>query len=146
MKTVLQRVSEANVKVNGEVIGAIGPGLLVFFCAEPEDNPEKASYFARKVASMRIFPDKSGKMNFSISEIGGAVLVISQFTLIAEWRKGNRPGFSRAADPQTGEAMYGFFCNELRRNGLVVESGRFGAEMEVALVNAGPVTIIMDEQ
>ncbi len=146
MKTVLQRVSEANVKVNGEVIGAIGSGLLVFFCAEPEDNPEKASYFARKVASMRIFPDKSGKMNFSISEIGGAVLVISQFTLIAEWRKGNRPGFSRAADPQTGEAMYGFFCNELRRNGLVVETGRFGAEMEVALVNAGPVTIIMDEQ
>ena len=146
MKTVLQRVSEANVKVNGEVIGAIGSGLLVFFCAEPEDNPEKASYFARKVASMRIFPDKSGKMNFSISEIGGAVLVISQFTLIAEWRKGNRPGFSRAADPQTGEAMYGFFCNELRGNGLVVETGKFGAEMEVALVNAGPVTIIMDEQ
>ena len=95
---------------------------------------------------MRIFPDKSGEMNFSISEIGGATLVISQFTLIAEWRKGNRPGFSRAADPQTGEAMYGFFCDELRGNGLVVETGKFGAEMEVALVNAGPVTIIMDEQ
>lgn len=145
MKTVLQRVSEAKVKVDGEVVGAIGTGLLVLVCAEPDDDQEKASYFARKIASMRIFEDNAGKMNLSVSDIGGAVLAVSQFTLIAEWRKGNRPGFSRAADPQTGEAMYNFFCAELRSHGLVVETGRFGAAMEVALVNAGPVTIIMDD-
>ena len=145
MKTVLQRVSEAKVKVDGEVVGAIGTGLLVLFCAEPGDDQEKASYFARKIALMRIFEDNAGKMNLSVGDIGGAVLAVSQFTLIAEWHKGNRPWFSRAADPQTCAAMYHFFCAELRSHGLVVETGRFGAAMEVALVNAGPVTIIMDD-
>ena len=105
MKTVLQRVSEARVKINGEIVGAIDTGLLVLFCAEPDDNQEKASYFARKIALMRVFEDDAGKMNLSVSDIGGAVLAVSQFTLVAEWRKGNRPGFSRAADPKTGEAM-----------------------------------------
>ena len=145
MKTVLQRVSEARVKINGEIVGAIDTGLLVLFCAEPDDNQEKASYFARKIALMRVFEDDAGKMNLSVSDIGGAVLAVSQFTLVAEWRKGNRPGFSRAADPKTGEAMYNFFCAGLRSHGLVVETGRFGAAMEVSLVNAGPVTIIMDD-
>ena len=145
MKTVLQRVSEARVKINGEIVGAIDTGLLVLFCAEPDDDKEKASYFARKIALMRVFEDDAGKMNLSVSDIGGAVLAVSQFTLVAEWRKGNRPGFSRAADPKTGEAMYNFFCAELRSHGLVVETGRFGAAMEVSLVNAGPVTIIMDD-
>ena len=145
MKTVLQRVSEARVKINGEVVGAIGTGLLVLFCAEPDDNQENASYFARKIALMRIFEDNVGQMNLSVSDIGGEVLAVSQFTLVAEWRNGNRPGFSRAADPKTGEAMYNFFCAELRSHGLVVETGRFGAAMEVSLVNAGPVTIIMDD-
>ena len=145
MKTVLQRVSEARVKINGEIVGAIDTGLLVLFCAEPDDDKEKASYFARKIALMRVFEDDAGKMNLSVSDIGGAVLAVSQFTLVAEWRNGNRPGFSRAADPKTGEAMYNFFCAELRSHGLVVETGRFGAAMEVSLVNAGPVTIIMDD-
>ena len=145
MKTVLQRVSEARVKINGEIVGAIDTGLLVLFCAEPDDNQEKASYFARKIALMRVFEDDAGRMNLSVSDIGGAVLAVSQFTLVAEWRKGNRPGFSRAAGPETGEAIYDFFCAELRSHGLVVETGRFGAVMEVSLVNAGPVTIIMDD-
>ena len=145
MRTVLQRVSEARVKINGEIVGAIDTGLLVLFCAEPDDDKEKASYFARKIALMRVFEDDAGKMNLSVSDIGGAVLAVSQFTLVAEWRNGNRPGFSRAADPKTGEAMYNFFCAELRSHGLVVETGRFGAAMEVSLVNAGPVTIIMDD-
>ena len=145
MRTVLQRVSEARVKINGEIVGAIDTGLLVLFCAEPDDNQEKASYFARKIALMRVFEDDAGKMNLSVSDIGGAVLAVSQFTLVAEWRKGNRPAFSRAADPITGEAIYNFFCAELRSHGLVVETGRFGAAMEVSLVNAGPVTIIMDD-
>ena len=145
MKTVLQRVSEARVKINGEIVGAIDTGLLVLFCAEPDDDQEKVSYFARKIALMRVFEDDAGKMNLSVSDIGGAVLAVSQFTLVAEWRKGNRPGFSRAAGPQTGEDMYNFFCAELRSHGLVVETGRFGAAMEVSLVNAGPVTIIMDD-
>ena len=145
MRTVLQRVSEARVKINGEIVGAIDTGLLVLFCAEPDDNQEKASYFARKIALMRVFEDDAGKMNLSVSDIGGAVLAVSQFTLVAEWRNGNRPGFSRAAGPETGEAMYDFFCAELRSHGLVVETGRFGAAMEVSLVNAGPVTIIMDD-
>ena len=145
MKTVLQRVSEARVKINGEIVGAIDTGLLVLFCAEPDDDQEKASYFARKIALMRVFEDDAGKMNLSVSDIGGAVLAVSQFTLVDEWRNGNRPGFSRAADPKTGEAIYNFFCAELRSHGLVVETGRFGAAMEVSLVNAGPVTIIMDD-
>ena len=145
MRTVLQRVSEARVKINGEIVGAIDTGLLVLFCAEPDDDQETASYFARKIALMRIFEDNAGKMNLSVSDIGGAVLAVSQFTLVAEWRKGNRPGFSRAAGPETGEAIYDFFCAELRSHGLVVETGRFGASMEVSLVNAGPVTIIMDD-
>ena len=145
MRTVLQRVSEARVKINGEIVGAIDTGLLVLFCAEPDDDKEKASYFARKIALMRVFEDDAGKMNLSVSDIGGAVLAVSQFTLVAEWRKGNRPGFSRAAGPETGEAMYDFFCAELRSHGLVVETGRFGAAMEVSLANAGPVTIIMDD-
>ena len=105
MKTVLQRVSEARVKINGEIVGAIDTGLLVLFCAEPDDDQEKASYFARKIALMRVFEDDAGKMNLSVSDIGGAVLAVSQFTLVAEWRKGNRPGFSRAAGPETGEGM-----------------------------------------
>ena len=119
MKTVLQRVSMAEVRVQGELVGSIDKGLLALFCAEPGDDQSKAAYFARKIASMRIFDDDSKKMNLSVSDIGGAVLAISQFTLAAEWRKGNRPGFSGAAEPKTGKTIYNYFCEELRKNGLV---------------------------
>lgn len=145
MKAVLQRVSEASVSVDGKEVGKIEAGLLVLFCTEPGDGTEKAAYFARKIAAMRIFTDAADKMNLSVKDVGGAVLVVSQFTLAAEWRKGNRPGFSRVADPETGKSIYDFFCGELRANGLEVETGWFGASMEVSLINAGPVTIIMDD-
>ena len=145
MKAVLQRVSEASVSVDGKKVGKIETGLLVLFCAEPGDGAEKAAYFARKIAAMRIFADAGDKMNLSVKDVGGAVLAVSQFTLAAEWRKGNRPGFSSVADPETGKAIYDLFCGELRANGLEVETGWFGASMEVSLINAGPVTIIMDD-
>lgn len=131
--------------VAGEIVGAIDAGLLVLVCAEPDDTPDKAAFFARKIAAMRIFADDGGKMNLCVRDIGGAVLAVSQFTLAAEWRKGNRPGFSRAADPAHGEAIYEVFCTSLRDEGVAVETGRFGASMEVALINDGPVTMIMDD-
>jgi len=145
MKALLQRVSEASVTVDGEAVGAIGRGLLVLFCAEKGDRDEQIDFFARKIAAMRIFEDEAGKMNRSVKDIGGAILAVSQFTLAADWRNGNRPGFSAAADPETGRAMYDAFCEALRSHELKVETGIFGASMKVALVNAGPVTIIMDD-
>jgi D-tyrosyl-tRNA(Tyr) deacylase len=144
MRAVLQRVSEASVTVAGETVGRIGPGLLVLFCAEGGDTDADAAFFARKIAAMRIFADDAGKMNRSIGDAGGAVLAVSQFTLAARWRRGNRPGFSDAAAPAEGARLYDLFCEGLREEGLTVETGRFGAEMSVALVNDGPVTIVMD--
>ncbi len=144
MKALLQRVSEASVTVEGVEIGAIGAGLLVLVCAEPDDTDETAGYLARKIAAMRIFRDDVGKMNLSVRDVGGAVLAVSQFTLAADWRRGNRPGFSRAAGPELGTALYDKFCALLRGEGLDVATGRFGAEMEVRLINDGPVTIWMD--
>ena len=144
MKALLQRVSEASVTVAGTQVGAIGAGLLVLVCADPADNDETVQFLARKIAAMRIFRDDAGKMNLSVKDTGGAVLAVSQFTLAADWRRGNRPGFSRAAGPELGEALYKRFCELMRAEGLTVETGRFGAEMEVRLVNDGPVTIWMD--
>jgi D-tyrosyl-tRNA(Tyr) deacylase len=144
MKALLQRVSEASVTVDGTVTGAIGAGLLVLVCADPSDNEETLQFLTRKIAAMRIFRDGDGKMNLSVKDTGGAVLAVSQFTLAADWRRGNRPGFSRAAGPELGEALYNRFCELLRAEGLTVETGRFGAEMEVRLLNDGPVTIWMD--
>jgi D-tyrosyl-tRNA(Tyr) deacylase len=144
MKALLQRVSEASVTVDGTVIGAIGAGLLVLVCADPSDNEETLQFLARKIAAMRIFRDGDGKMNLSVKDTGGAVLAVSQFTLAADWRRGNRPGFSRAAGPELGETLYNHFCELLRAEGLTVETGRFGAEMQVRLLNDGPVTIWMD--
>jgi len=144
MKALLQRVSEAGVSVEGEVVGAIGRGLLILVCAEPDDTGEEAAFLARKIAALRIFPDDAGMMNLSVRDVGGAALAVSQFTLAADWRRGNRPGFSRAAGPELGAALYDQFCDLLRAEGLVVATGRFGAEMRVELVNEGPVTIWMD--
>lgn len=144
MKVVLQRVSEASVSVEARVVGEIGAGLVVLFCAERDDEAENADYLARKIAKMRIFGDGDGRMNLSLLDTGGAALVVSQFTLAAEWRKGNRPGFSRAAAPAEGEALYDRFRARLAAEGVRVEAGEFGARMNVRLTNAGPVTIVME--
>ncbi|KKJ75949.1 D-tyrosyl-tRNA(Tyr) deacylase [Kiloniella litopenaei] len=146
MRAVLQRVSEASVTVDDTITGAIKQGLLVLFCAEHGDHDDEAAYFARKISKMRIFTDDDGKMNRSVLDIGGSVLAVSQFTLAANWKKGNRPGFSGAAAPVEGERLYEFFCNALKSEGLTVEKGVFGAHMDVRLLNDGPVTIVMDSK
>ena len=144
MISILQRVREARVEVDGRVTGQIGPGLLVLVCAMQGDDASAAEKLAARVARLRIFRDEAGKMNRSVLDIGGAVLVVSQFTLAADTRTGNRPGFSSAEAPARGEALYLRFAECLRAQGLQVETGEFGADMAVALVNDGPVTIWMD--
>lgn len=144
MRALLQRVSRADVVSDGKKTGAIGKGLLVFVCAEPSDTEEQVAFLARKIAKMRIFADADGQMNLSVLDLAGQALVVSQFTLAANWRKGNRPGFSRAARPDLGKVLYEQFCEALRREGVPVETGVFGADMNVSLINDGPVTIWMD--
>ena len=146
MIALLQRVSEASVDVGGVTIGAIGPGLLALVCAMIGDEPADAERLAAKTARLRIFADDAGRMNRSLLETGGAVLAISQFTLAADTRRGNRPGFSAAAPPDLGVALYGRYCGALADEGLTVAPGRFGAHMAVRLVNDGPVTIWLDTQ
>ena len=144
MKLLVQRVASASVTVDGATVGAIDRGLTVFVCAEPSDGDDVVPYLARKVAAMRLFSDDAGKMNRSLLDVGGAVLAVSQFTLAARWKSGNRPGFSDAAGPELGERLYRAFCDALRDQGLPVEEGVFGAEMQVSLINDGPVTIWLD--
>jgi D-tyrosyl-tRNA(Tyr) deacylase len=144
MIALLQRVSEARVDVEGVTLGAIGPGLLAFVCAVVGDEPADAERLAAKTARLRIFADDTGRMNRALLETGGAVLAISQFTLAADTRRGNRPGFSAAAPPDVGEALYDRFCGALANDGLTVARGRFGAHMAVRLINDGPVTIWLD--
>ena len=144
MRALTQRVSEARVEVAGEVVGEIGPGLLVLVCAMRGDSDDEAHLLARKVAALRIFEDEAGKMNLSVGAVGGAALVVSQFTLSADTRRGNRPGFSAAAAPDEGERLYELFSHALSDHGVPVQNGRFGAAMQVHLVNDGPVTIWLD--
>lgn len=144
MRALIQRVSEASVTVAGESLGRIGPGLLVLVCAMQGDDAAAADRLAARIAKLRIFKDEEGRMNRSIRDTGGAVLAVSQFTLAADTSRGNRPGFSAAAAPDLGEALYEQFKAALRAEGLVVEQGRFGADMQVALVNDGPVTIWLE--
>ena len=144
MRALLQRVSEASVVVAGEVVSAIDGGLVVLLGIAAGDGESEADSLARKVAAVRVFADADGKMNLSVTQAGGSALVVSQFTLVADLSRGNRPGFSRAAPPETAEALYQHFCTRLREHGVPVQTGRFGAEMDVRLVNAGPVTIWMD--
>ena len=146
MRLLLQRVSEARVTVGTEVVGKIGPGLLVLFCAETGDVAAQAEAFARKVAKLRIFADEAGKMNRSVRDLGGAVLVVSQFTLCADTRRGNRPGFSGAAPPEEARMLCELFAATLILEDLAVETGCFGAEMAVHLSNDGPVTIWLDSK
>lgn len=146
MRAVVQRVSEATVVVEAERIASIGVGLLVLLGVEQGDDSRDASYLADKIAGLRIFPDSDGKMNLGLSEIEGKVLVVSQFTLLGDCRKGRRPSFVEAAEPASGERYYLEFCQRLRDQGLDVETGRFRAEMQVGLINSGPVTLLLDSR
>jgi len=144
MRLVLQRVRRAEVRVSGEVRGAIGVGALVLLGVEAGDGEEAAARLAAKVARLRVFPDGDGRFDRSLLDTGGAALVVSQFTLLADTRKGNRPSFARAEEPGRAAALVERFCAELRALGVAVETGVFGAAMEVELVNDGPVTIVLD--
>lgn len=146
MRALLQRVAKAAVRVDGTVIGQCGPGLMILVCAMHGDTEAEARKLAAKVARLRIFKDDAGKMNRAIADIGGAALVVSQFTLAADTRRGNRPGFSAAAPPADGEALYLAFADALRAEGIATETGLFGADMKVSLTNDGPVTIWLDTE
>jgi D-aminoacyl-tRNA deacylase len=144
MRAVIQRVSSAQVTVHGDVVGQIGRGFLVLLGVTAADGEAEAALLARKIAGLRIFEDDGGKMNLALADVGGAVLAVSQFTLYADLRKGRRPSFIAAARPEQAEPLYRRFCSLLLAEGLTVEQGVFQAEMQVALVNDGPVTIWMD--
>ncbi len=141
MIALLQRVTQARVEIAGETAGQIGPGLLVLVCAEPEDTEAVGQKLLAKILKLRIFADDQGKMNRSVQDTGGGLLIVSQFTLAADTRSGNRPGFTGAAAPALGEALYDRFVAMAREQHPVVQTGRFGADMQVHLVNDGPVTI-----
>jgi D-aminoacyl-tRNA deacylase len=144
MRVVIQRVTEASVTVEGNVTGAIGRGLLVLIGVGHSDTAETAETLAAKIAKLRIFSDEAGKMNLSVQDVAGSVLAVSQFTLLADTRKGNRPSFIDAAPPEKGNELYEVFCRAMARQGVPVAKGIFGAHMDVRLANDGPVTIVMD--
>lgn len=144
MRALLQRVTSASVTVDGAVVGACGPGLLILVCAMAGDDAGRARALADKILKLRIFRDESGKTNRSLADVGGSALVVSQFTLAADTSRGNRPGFSAAAAPDEGRFLYEHFADHLVSRGVTVGRGVFGAEMQVALVNDGPMTIWLD--
>jgi D-aminoacyl-tRNA deacylase len=144
VRALLQRVSEARVEVAGDVVGQCGPGLLILLAVTHEDTEAQAAWLARKLAGLRIFQDADGKMNLSMVDCGGSALVVSQFTLYGDSRRGRRPSFVHSARPEHAEPLYERFCELLAAEGPAVERGVFGAMMEVALVNDGPVTLIVD--
>lgn len=146
MRAVVQRVSQAGVTVQGEQVAQIGHGLLVLLGVCGGDTDAEAEYIADKIAGLRIFDDQSGRMNRSVTDCGGAVLLVSQFTLYGDCRRGRRPSFTQAAAPQEAERLYQAVAQRLRAPGLEVQTGRFGAEMAVSLVNDGPVTLLIDSE
>lgn len=146
MRVVIQRCKDAKVTVDGTVIGEIGKGLLLLVGVTHEDTEEDAKYLANKIAGLRIFEDDAGKMNYSVTDTEGAILSVSQFTLYGDCRKGRRPNFMGAAAPAVAERLYDYFNQELKAGGLQVETGRFGAMMDVSLTNWGPVTLILDSR
>ena len=146
MRAVIQRVSRAKVTVDGHVLGAIERGLLVLLGVAEGDDESAADYLAEKTAGLRIFDDAAGKMNLSVGEVNGAVLVVSQFTLYGDVRRGKRPSFDRAARPERANELYEHFVGRIRAAGLRCETGRFQAMMDVELVNDGPVTILLDSE
>lgn len=146
MRAAIQRVKEARVEVEGEVVGKIGKGILLFLGIRKDDTQDDIKYLADKVLRLRIFEDDAGKMNLSITDVGGEILVVSQFTLYGDCRKGRRPSFDEAASPDMAERLYGLFVEELKKRGIDVQTGRFRALMDIHLVNSGPVTILLDSR
>ena len=146
MRAVVQRVSKSSVTVDGEVVGNIGPGLMVLLGVTHEDTEKEADYLADKTINLRIFSDDAGKMNRSLLDTEGEMLVVSQFTLYGDCRKGRRPSFIKAAAPDKGNALYEYFVKKVRDNGVATATGRFGAMMDVSLVNDGPVTLIVESK
>ncbi len=146
MKIVIQRVSESSVKVDGNIVGAIQKGLMLLIGIDETDEQEDANWLVKKILDLRIFSDENDKLNLSVTDIHGEILCISQFTLIADYKKGNRPSFIKAAKPDKAIPLFEYFKSELKKSGLKVESGIFGADMKVALINDGPVTIVMDSK
>jgi len=146
MRAVIQRVKESSVRAENQVIGRTGLGLLVLLGVAQDDSPADADYLVNKIANLRIFEDKKGKMNRSLLEIGGDMMVVSQFTLLADCRKGRRPSFVEAAEPEVAAGLYEYFVKQVRSLGITVATGRFRAMMEVALINEGPVTIILESR
>lgn len=144
MRALIQRASNAAVSVEGQNVGKIDAGLLILVCAMPGDTSETSAKLAAKISKLRLFKDDAGKMNLSLAQTGGGALVVSQFTLAADTSRGNRPGFSGAADPTEAQALYKQFCADLSALGIPVQTGEFGADMQVSLVNDGPVTIWLD--
>jgi D-aminoacyl-tRNA deacylase len=144
MKLVIQRVTRASVEVEGAIVGSIEKGFLVLFGAEKGDGPALAAEAARKVAGLRVFEDAAGKMNLDLAAVGGSVLAVSQFTLAADLSRGRRPGFERALEPEAARALYEEFVRALTALGVTVETGVFGAMMDVSLVNAGPATFLIE--
>lgn len=146
MRAVVQRVSKASVTVDGQVVGRIDRGLLVLLGVAEDDTQDDAVYMAQKIVGLRIFEDEAGKMNLALADVGGGVLAVSQFTLLGDCRKGRRPSFVRAAGPEQGNELYQSFVAEVRGQGIPVETGRFQEDMEVELVNDGPVTLLLDSR
>ncbi len=146
MRIILQRVKQASVEIGGEVVGQIGQGALVLLGAGKEDTDQDVEYLVEKILGLRIFEDDAGKMNLSVTDIGGEILVVSQFTLYGDCRKGRRPSFDKAASPDLAEDLYESFVQRLRDFGIPVQTGKFGAMMDVSLVNWGPVTIMLDSK
>lgn len=146
MKAVVQRVSESSVTIDGDVVGKIGSGLMVLLGVAVDDTEKEADYLVEKIINLRIFSDENGKMNLSLLDSGGEMLVVSQFTLLGDCRKGRRPSFIGAAAPEKGNSLYEYFVDRTRHRGISVATGRFGAMMDVSLVNDGPVTLILESK
>jgi D-aminoacyl-tRNA deacylase len=146
MRIVLQRVTRAHVEVAGETIGSIGPGLVILLGVTHLDTREDADYLASKVIQLRIFPDQASRMNLSLLDVGGALLIVSQFTLYGDCRKGRRPGFDQAAPPEYARDLYDYFVQRLKSTNIPVATGVFQAEMKIHLVNDGPVTFVLDSR
>lgn len=144
MRAVLQRVSEASVTIDENIIGKCGRGLMILLGVAEGDTEKEAEMLANKIIKLRIFEDENGKMNLSVGDIGGEMLIVSQFTLLADYRRGNRPDFLASAEPSRANQLYEYFVSLMRNAGFPVGTGQFGADMKVSLINDGPVTIVMD--